>query len=268
MIIIETEIFMQKETEKFNNSDVFEGMTSISAVINAIIAKTTDRKIISIYIDQAKKQSKKKEIGFLTYKSKELGFSMEFVEEAMLNSFTTGNSHGGIIAFCTPRTLPSLTLDSIENNGVYFMLDGVEDPYNFGYSIRSIYASGASGIVVPERNWMGVSGVVARSSAGTSELIKMQVASTSNAIKIFKKRGYKVICAGIRDSKSLYSMDLKRPLLVILGGEKRGISREILDESDEMVRIDYGRAFNGSLSTAASTAIFAFEILRQINKNE
>jgi tRNA G18 (ribose-2'-O)-methylase SpoU len=47
-----------------------------------------------------------------------------------------------------------------------------------------------------------------------------------------------------------------------MGGEKRGISRTLLDEADEIVRIDYGRAFQGSLSTAAATAIFAFEILR------
>ena len=258
---------MQKETEKFNNTDIFEGMPSISAVINAIIANTTDRKIISVYIDESKKQSKKKEIGFLTHKSRELGFTLEFVNESMLTPFTTGTSHGGIIAFCTPRTLPLLKADAIKDNGVYFMLDGVEDPYNFGYSIRSIYASGADGIIVPERNWMGVSGVVARSSAGTSELINMQMANTVDAIDIFKNRGYTVVCAGIRDSKSLFSLELKKPLLVILGGEKRGISREILNQADEIIRIDYGREFNGSLSTAASTAIFAFEILRQIGKN-
>ena len=257
---------MQKETEKFNNSDVFEGMPSISAVINSIINKTTDRKIISVYVDKNKKQSKKKEIGFLTYKAKELNFSLDFVDESVIAPFTTGNSHGGIIAFCTSRTLPSLSYDSISSNGVYFMLDGVEDPYNFGYSIRSVYASGADGIIVGERNWMGVAGVVARSSAGTSELINMQVSDTISAIEIFKKRGYTVVCAGIRDSKSLFEIELKKPLLVILGGEKRGISREILDKADEIVRIDYGRDFNGSLSTAASTAIFAFEILRKTSE--
>ena len=254
---------MQKETEKFNNSDVFEGMPSISAVINSIINKTTDRKIISVYVDKNKKQSKKKEIGFLAYKAKELNFSLEFVDESMITPFTTGNSHGGIIAFCTPKSLHSLTYDSISDNGVYFMLDGVEDPYNFGYSIRSIYASGADGIIVPERNWMGVAGVVARSSAGTSELIDMQVSDSLKAIELFKERNYTIVCAGIRDSKPLFAVELKKPLLVILGGEKRGISREILDKADEIIRIDYGRDFNGSLSTAASTAIFAFEILRK-----
>ena len=49
---------------------------------------------------------------------------------------------------------------------------------------------------------------------------------------------------------------------MIVGGEKRGISRAVLDKADNIVRIDYGNSFNGSLSTAAATAVFAFEILR------
>ena len=251
---------MQKETEKFNTSDIMEGMPSISAVISAIKSNITDRKIISVYVDKNKKRSKSKEIAFLSYQAKELNFIIEFVDESIISEFTTGTSHGGIIAFCTSKSIPQLNKTNIKPNGIYFMLDGVEDPYNFGYSVRSIYASGADGIVVPERNWMGVSGVVARSSAGTSELIDMQVANASIAIDVFKELGYTVICAGIRDSESLFDANLKKPLLVILGGEKRGISREILNKTDKIIRIDYGRNFNGSLSTAASAAIFAFEI--------
>ena len=253
---------MQKETEKFNNTDIMEGMSSISAVISSIKSGISDRKIISVYIDKAKKESKKKEISFLKYKSAELNFDMEFVDESIISEFTTGNSHGGIIAFCSPKAIPELSKDSIKSSGIYFMLDGVEDPYNFGYSVRSIYASGADGIIIPPRNWMGVSGVVARSSAGTSELIDMQVSESTDAIDIFKEMGYTVICAGIRDSESIFDADLKKPLLVILGGEKRGISREVLNKADKIVRIDYGRDFNGSLSTAASVAVFAFEISR------
>ena len=256
---------MQKETEKFNTSDIMEGMSSISSVISAIKSGNTDRKIISVYIDKNKKVSKKKEIAFLSYKAIELNFNIEFVDESIISEVTIGNSHGGIIAFCTPKTIEPLTESNINPNGVYFMLDGVEDPYNFGYSVRSIYASGADGIIVPHRNWMGVSGVVARSSAGTSELIDIRMSEASDAINIFKKLGYTVICAGIRDSESIFDTELKKPLLIILGGEKRGISREVLDKSDKIVRIDYGRSFNGSLSTAASVAIFAFEISR-VNK--
>ena len=76
------------------------------------------------------------------------------------------------------------------------------------------------------------------------------------------ERGYRVLCAGLRDSVSLYDADLMGPMLVILGGEKRGISRALLEQADQIVRIDYGSDFGGSLSTSAAAAVFAFEILR------
>ena len=255
---------MKKENNKFNESDVMEGMSSISAVIKAIEANTTDRHIISVYIDSSKKNSKRHEIGFLNHKSKELGFSIEFTDADNIAEFTTGNSHGGIIAFCTPRNIPELSSDSIKKDGVYYYLEGVEDPYNFGYAVRAIYAAGGDGIILSPRNWMGVAGVVARSSAGTSELIDMYVVESSeDAVDIFKSAGYSIICAGIRDSVDLFDADLKKPLFVIIGGEKRGISRAVLDMADQIVRIDYQKDFRGSLSTSASAAIFAFEINRK-----
>ena len=253
---------MKKENNKFNESDIMEGMSSISAVIKAIEAQTTDRRIISVYVDSSKRNSKRHEIVFLSHKSRELGFSIEFTDADNIAEFTTGNSHGGIIAFCTPRSIPELSQNAIKNDGVYYYLEGVEDPYNFGYAVRSIYAAGGSGIILSPRNWMGVAGVVARSSAGTSELIDMFVSDPEEAVDIFKESGYTIICAGIRDSVSLFETDLKKPLFVVLGGEKRGISRNMLDKADKVVRIDYGNAFNGSLSTAAATAVFAFEIFR------
>ena len=128
--------------------------------------------------------------------------------------------------------------------------------------VRSLYASGADGVILTPRNWMGVAGVVARSSAGTSELINMFISTPENAVATFKSKGYRVICAGIRDSVSIFDADLSKPIFVVLGGEKRGISRALLDMDDSVVRIDYGTEFNGSLSTAAASAVFAFEIFR------
>ena len=258
---------MQKETNKMTESDLMEGMSSISAVIKAIEAGHTDRKILSVFIDFAKKSSKRREISFLSRKSKELGFTIEFCDEATISEFTVGNSHGGIIAFCSERNIPALTKSAIKPNGVYYLLEGVEDPDNFGYAVRSIYAAGGDGIILTPRNWMGVAGVVARSSAGSSELIDMFVSEPEEAADIFKELGYKVICAGIRDSVSIFDADLSYPLFVVLGGEKRGISRALLDKADETVRIDYGNDFNGSLSTAAASAVFAFEIYRSNRKS-
>jgi len=256
---------MQKEDAKFQQSNIFEGMSSISALLHAIEAGLHDRSILKVWFDQDKIHSKSREYGYLMAMSKRYGFPVCTVEANEIDSLTVGSTHGGIIAFCTDRTIPSLTADRIIQNGVYFMLDGVEDPYNFGNAVRSLYASGVDGIIVPSRNWMGASGVVARSSAGTSELCPMLCAEdTLSAVSLFKSIGYTVACAGIRNSESLFDISLSKPLFVIIGGERRGISRSVLDQADHIVRIDYGREFRGSLSASSSAAVFGFEILRKL----
>lgn len=253
---------MLKENLKFENSDIFEGMPSISAVIKSIDLNKSDRRIVKVLVDESKKKSKAKELSFLKAKSYQLDFPIEFVPSSVVSDMVIGNTHGGIIAECTQRTPIKLSEEYINSCGVYYLLDGIEDPYNFGNALRSLYASGADGLVVGERNWLGVSGVVARSSAGASELIDTYVCDTVEAVRIFKSLNYKIVCAGIRDSVSIFEADLSKPLLVVLGGEKRGISRSILDLSDQVVRIEYGIDFKGSLSASASASVFGFEILR------
>ena len=247
-----------------NNLNVFEGMTSISALINAIKSGKNDRKIHEILFDKCKIKSKRPELSFLKANASVLGYELKICEASEIDALANGTSHGGIIALCGDRIIQNLSSDDILPTGVYYMFEGIEDPYNFGNSIRSVYAAGADGIVIGKRNWMGAAGVVARSSAGTSELIDMYVAGSSeDAVALFKDAGYSVICAGIRDSVDLFDADLKKPLFVIIGGEKRGISRAVLDMADQIVRIDYQKDFRGSLSTSASAAIFAFEINRK-----
>ena len=254
---------MQKEIQKFSDSDIMEGVPSISALIKGIENRTNTRQIRRILFDKSKTDSKRRELHFLQAKAREMSFEVELTDRAIIDDLCIGNSHGGIIALCSGRTIPSLSSDVIKDNGVYFILEGVEDPYNFGYAVRSLYAAGVDGLVLGKRNWMGAAGVVARSSAGASELMDLYVAEPAQAVKLFRDKGYTVLCAGIRDSVSLFDIPLKKPLLVILGGEKRGISRSVLDLADKIVRIDYGSVFGGSLSTSAATAVFAFEILRQ-----
>ena len=145
------------------------------------------------------------------------------------------------------------------------MIQGIEDPYNFGYALRSLYAMGCTGIILAERNWMSASGVVARSSAGASEMSKIYRSDPLEAVRLFKKFGYKIVSADERTDNVLGRCDLSLPLLLIVGGEKRGISSELISECDLLVKIDYGREFRASLSAASATTMFAYEISRQNN---
>lgn len=255
---------MLKEEQRFAASDILEGMTSISALLNS--NGVNDRKIEKILIDRSKRKSKAAQIGFLTAKSHERGFPVEFVDAEEIESLAVGNTHGGILALCTPRTIPTLCATDIQPDQFYVYLEGIEDPYNFGYAIRSLYAAGVSGVILPPRNWMTAGGVVARASAGASECLPIFQAEGEDAVKLFKEANYTVLCAGIRDSVSVFDEHFPYPVLLVIGGEKRGISRTLLDAADHIVRIDYGRDFSGSLSAASAATVMAFEIFRQNRK--
>lgn len=251
------------------DGNIYEGMTSISAIINKCEECGDCQKINKILIDNKKLNSKSRELDFLKRKSAKLGFEICSTSAEEIDALTTGNTHGGIIALCSPTVLPFLSekSDLIKNNGIFIMLDGIEDPYNFGYSVRSIYASGADGVILSPRNWMNVAGIVAKSSAGASELIDMYISSPEEAIEIFRNKGYKIICSGIRDSVPMYDADMKKPVFLIIGGEKRGISNTITSMADTVARVEYGRDFRGSLSAASAATIMAYEIFRQ-NRNQ
>ena len=251
---------LKNNKDKF---DIFEGMTSISAVINSIIAGTNDRTVYAVIYASERKKQNFREISFLNRSASRLAFDMLELSLEQISELTSGDSHGGIIAVCSKRSFPSTFVNKLTNASFYALIDGIEDPYNFAYSIRSLYAAGVDGIILPQRNWMELSGVIARSSAGTSELANIYVCDTYEAVNTFKQSGFKVVCASIRDSVSIYEYDFTSPVLLVVGGEKRGISRKILDLADANVRIDYGREFMGSLPSASAVSVIAFEIARQ-----
>ena len=250
-------------TQSADNYDVFEGMTSISAVIRSIIGGSNTRKIIAVLYDRSRVEKKQRDLSYLRRMSAELCFDLVDVDAQSISALTSGDTHGGIIAVTTKRILSDDYIDLMNNGSFFALIDGVEDPYNFGYSVRSLYASGVDGIILPQRNWMEFSGVVSRSAAGTSELARMVACDTYEAAKAFKDKGFRVVCASIRDSVPICDFDFTQPVLLVVGGEKRGISRKLLDLADANVRIEYGREFMGSLPTASAVSVIAFEVARQ-----
>ncbi len=255
---------MQKESLKYDNSTVFEGMTSIRAIIRGIDNGTNDRRIISILYDVSKMKKISKEVGYFKAVSDKYGFELKESCAEEIEKYTVGTSHGGIIAICGERTIPRLEADtSLPADGFFVMIQGIEDPYNFGYALRSLYACGCNGVILGERNWMSAAGVVCRSSAGASELFDIYRADELEAAKIFKSNGYTVVSADERTDNVLGKTEIKLPVLLVVGGEKRGISRSLLELCDVLVKIPYSRDFGASLSAASATTMFAYEIMRQ-----
>ncbi len=256
---------MLKENERFLSSAIFEGITSLRALIDGRKTGVSDREIRRVCITPERKEKNPKEFLWISHEGERLGFPVEVVDADSLSSMCIGNSHGGIIAECGERSIPSLlkTAHVLPEKGFFALIEGIEDPYNFGYAIRSLYAAGVDGVILPERNWMSAAGVVCRSSAGASELLPMFTSTSVEAASFFKNSGYRVVGADVRTDVLLSGADLSLPLLLIVGGEKRGISRKLLDECDLLVKIPYRRPFDAALSAASAVTMVAWEIMRQ-----
>ncbi|MBN1933647.1 MAG: RNA methyltransferase [Anaerolineae bacterium] len=237
---------------------VLEGVVSVQAALEA-----QSREVEVIYIQHDRRPGAA--VGRVVNLALKQGVLVQQVDEAVISGYVTGQTHGGVIALVGERRFVSLPdlLDGVEVPFVA-MLDGIEDPFNFGAAVRALYAAGADGLVVRPRNWMSAAGVVARASAGASERIPTAVAETVfEAAEFFRARGLIVVCTTKEKSASLYGTDLTVPLVLVIGGEKRGITRSFLDQADLRLQIPYGRSFPQSLGTAPAVAVLAFEVMRQ-----
>jgi 23S rRNA (guanosine2251-2'-O)-methyltransferase len=240
-----------------------EGWISVLAALTAGY-----RTIHQIYLQQGKYKA---EHQLLARYARAAGVPLTYLSQNEVQHFAQSHSHGGAIALVGPRAyqpLSSLPLSSLGEGAqrpFVAMLDGVEDPFNFGQAIRALYAAGAQGLVLRARRWVEAEAVIARASAGASELIPTAlVESPLEAVHHFKERGLRIACTGSTPShQSIYEADLNQPLFLIIGGERRGIMRAVVQEADLHLRIPYGGDFRQSLDITSATAILAFEVLRQ-----
>jgi 23S rRNA (guanosine2251-2'-O)-methyltransferase len=236
---------------------LIEGLIAVMAALEA-----DSRPIQRILIDRERREY---EVIKLVRRAAERGAAVERVSAAEIDALTNGKTHGGVAAWVGERRFVTLeALLPAAETPFIAMLDGVEDPYNFGQAVRALYAAGAHGLVVRPRNWMSAAGVVARASAGASERIPTAVAETVEAAALFyRAHGLKIALSARDRAVSIYDADLTVPLFLVIGGEKRGVTRSFADAADMRLKIPYGRAFPLSLGTTAAAAALAFEIMRQ-----
>ncbi|MBR5721661.1 MAG: RNA methyltransferase [Clostridia bacterium] len=236
-----------------------EGAISVKAVL-----LSGSRPIEEIYIDKTKKS---KDFSFIIREAEKRGVKTVFLDSDGISEIVNGRTHGGVAATVGERKYISCgELFAVENPFIA-LLEGIEDPYNFGDALRSFYAAGATGLIVPARNWLDSAATVVKSSAGASELLPTACCEDLSAAVIeAKKYGIKTFCAERRDARPLYGTDLTCPLIIAIGGELRGLSRKITDNADGNIYIPYGSQFKNALSASGASAVFAFETMRQRNK--
>ncbi len=246
-----------------NNKIIFEGMTSVSAVINATKNGAAHRKIITVYFDKTKIRKERGRFNFLRSASEQFGFDLKVITPEEIAELSTGKTHGGILAEVSEAKYKDISDNDIPACGFAAIIEGVEDPYSLGYSLRTLYASGCTSVVLPHHLPAAADSTLCKASAGASELLNIYLGDTAEIAMRFKNKGYKIACAAIPDSLPCYDADLSYPILLVIGGEKRGISSKLLAIKDINIRIPYGRDFMGSLSTSSAVSILAYEILRK-----
>ncbi len=234
------------------------GLVPVEAAVGA-----GRRQIASVLVDQNRRDGR---TARLQQAAVERGIMVRRVAATEIDEVAPGERHGGIVAEVGEREMQaSATLLTGQELPALFMLDGVEDPYNFGQALRTIYAAGATGQLVRPRNWLSADQTVLRASAGASEWLPTALIETADAAAtLARDHGLVVACATMEDATPLYEVDLTQPLLMVIGGEKRGVTRSFAREADIRVRIPYGRqpvAYD--LGTAAAATIIAYEMARQ-----
>lgn len=239
---------------------IVEGNISVKAVLMA-----EKRPIHKIIVDQKKHD---KDTSYILRKAKEKGVLIEALIRDDIDILVEGKTHGGLLAICGERCFQTLgDLTSTKEQLFLALIEGVEDPFNFGYVIRTLYAAGCDGIIIPPRNWTSAAGVVTKSSAGASEYCNLIVAEDMGSLlHELKKANITLVCGQRNDAISLYSYTFPDRACIAIGGEMRGLSKLVQMNSDQNVYIPYRNDFRNAMTAAASTAIFAFEYVRQQNK--
>ncbi|MFL6373667.1 MAG: 23S rRNA (guanosine(2251)-2'-O)-methyltransferase RlmB [Pyrinomonadaceae bacterium] len=171
----------------------------------------------------------------------------------------------GVIAFTAPVSY--VDVDEILNNArdpaLIVVLDGVEDPRNFGAILRSAECAGVDGVIIPERRSVGLTDTVAKASAGAIEYVKVAKAGNLNRlIEELKSRGIWVVGTSVDSDTSYTDWDWTRSTAIILGGEGSGLHRLVAENCDVLVKIPmYGRI--DSLNVSVAAGVLLFEARRQ-----
>src|SRR5918992_1309660 len=132
----------------------------------------------------------------LEQRARASGVTVQRVGADEIDSVASGTTHGGVAALAGPRRFALLDELGAEATAPFLaLLDGIEDPFNFGYALRSLYAAGAHGAILAPRNWMSAAGTVGRASAGASELLPLAVVEPLEAVQRCSARGLAVVCA-------------------------------------------------------------------------
>ncbi len=204
----------------------------------------------------------------LAAQAKEAGAVVVPVDRRKLDAMSTTHSHQGVIALAAARAYFSIDdiLQEAADRGetpLIVICDELSDPHNLGAILRSAECAGAHGVIIPKRRSVGLTAVVAKSSAGAVEYMKVaRVTNINSAISELKEKGVWIFGTAAEGSIPMYRADLTGPTAIVIGSEGEGMSRLVQKNCDVTVHIPMKGRIT-SLNASAAASILLYEAVRQ-----
>src|SRR6516165_2212345 len=169
------------------------------------------------------------------------GVAVRFLERAELDRMAGNNAHQGVVAITSAKQyndLDDVIAAKRGKHALIVVLDGVEDPHNLGAILRTADAAGADGVVIPERRAAGVTGTVAKSSAGASEHLPIaRVTNIARTLDDLNMKNIWTVGLDERGSQSYEAVDYNMDCAIVLGAEGKGLHDLVARKCDFLVSI-------------------------------
>lgn len=214
------------------------------------------------------KGSKEGSIQKIIAMAKEQKIPIQQVDRRKLDQMAESDNHQGVMAYVAAYEYGSLEdilndLEAREEAPFLIICDEINDPHNLGSILRSANATGAHAVIIPKRRSVGLTAVVAKTSAGAIEYTPVcKVTNLSQTMQMLKERGIWIVGADMDGERYHFEQDMKGKLAIVVGSEGSGMSRLTKENCDFLVRIPMlGEVTSLNASVAAS--ILMYEAVRQ-----
>lgn len=228
-------------------------------------ALKSGRTIDKVYVAEG---STDRSLAHLAAQAKEAGAVVVPVDRRKLDQMSPTGAHQGVIAAVAAHEYASvddiLALAAERGEAPLIVIcDELSDPHNLGAILRSAECAGAHGVVIPKRRSVGLTAVVAKTSAGAVEYLPVaRVANIANTIRELKERGVWVYGTAADGASGLWRTDLTGPSAIVIGNEGEGMSRLVRESCDVLVSIPM-KGHISSLNASAAATVLLYEALRQ-----
>ena len=231
----------------FGRAPVLEALKNSHPIDKIIIKSGPYAKSLIPVIDEAKKRN----------------IVIQQADGARLDRMANGEKHQGVIAMISAYSYVSVNdIISGKDNAFVIICDKITDPHNLGAIIRTANCVGADGIIIPKRDSAGVNSVVMKTSAGAVEYTPVaKVTNLASTIDELKEQGFWITAADM-DGQSMYDIDFKGKIAIVVGSEGKGVSRLVREKCDFIAQIPMYGEIN-SLNASVAAAVLMYEAVRQ-----